>query len=46
MEKFGERRFENKNYYIGEFKNGRYHGRGVLLYPAEKKWVIGDFRDG
>jgi hypothetical protein len=30
---FGERHFENGNYYIGEFKNDEFHGLGVLIYP-------------
>lgn len=43
---FGERHFNNGNYYIGEFKDGKYNGRGVLIYPKEKKWTYGDYYNG
>lgn len=46
MHKFGERHFQNKNYYLGEFDKGKLHGRGILMYPLEKKWVLGEFVEG
>lgn len=33
LENFGERLFENGNYYIGDFQNDKFHGIGVLIYP-------------
>ena len=31
--------------YVGDFKNGKYHGRGVLTHPRGDN-VIGEFKDG
>ena len=33
IEIFGERHFDNGNYYIGEFKEDKFQGRGILVYP-------------
>lgn len=46
MEKYGEKHFENGNYYVGGFKNGLFEGYGMLVYPSESKWVYGVYRKG
>ena len=43
---FGERHFENGNYYIGEFKLGKFEGKGLLIYPKEMKWTYGLYKNG
>ena len=41
---FGEAIEQNGNY-IGEFKNGKYHGKGIYTSKRNSKFV-GEFRDG
>ena len=35
----------NKNYYIGEFKNGKFHGYGEIRY-ANSEIIQGIFENG
>lgn len=43
---FGEKHFSNGNFYIGNFINNTFHGKGVLVNPKEKKWTIGEYSNG
>jgi hypothetical protein len=45
LENYGERYFTNGNYYIGQFEDDRFSGKGLMMYPeeAEGKWVYGEF---
>ena len=43
---FGEKHFNNGNYYIGNFINNVFHGRGVLVENKEKKWTSGIYENG
>jgi hypothetical protein len=38
--------FKNKNFYVGEFKNGIFEGNGVLKNHEKRNWVSGYFHDG
>jgi hypothetical protein len=33
------------NKYVGEFRDGKFHGQGAYIYASGDKWV-GEFRDG
>ena len=35
----------NEREYIGEWKDGKYHGQGILTYPNGQK-IVGEFEDG
>lgn len=42
----GEKRYQNGNLYIGEFKNNVFQGRGLLFNTQKNNWVKGMFKDG
>ena len=46
MHVFGEKIFTNGNKYVGEFDHGQFNGFGILISPAEMKWVYGRFLQG
>ena len=42
---FGTFASPNGNHYVGEWKNGKTHGKGVCTTPSGNKYV-GEFKDG
>ena len=42
---FGIWNSANGNKYVGEFKNGKYHGQGTFIYVSGDKYV-GEFKNG
>ena len=42
---FGEVTLPTLTKYVGEFKDGHYHGQGTLTHPDTEKYV-GQFKDG
>ena len=43
LNEFGCLTFKNGNYYIGQINNGKFHGRGLLVHPSDKKWTYGTY---
>ena len=41
---FGDGKVQPK--YMGEIKNGKIHGLGVLTYPYDGKSILGEWKDG
>ena len=39
-------KFKNKSYYQGEFKDGKFHGRGKLVDTFNELTITGDFKLG
>ncbi|MDA7843385.1 hypothetical protein N9A26_00060 [bacterium] len=37
---------EEGNRYVGEFKDGRYHGKGTFIYKAHGSKYVGDWKNG
>lgn len=42
----GEKWFKNGNYYIGDFKDNVFEGRGILKNSEKNNWVLGCFCKG
>lgn len=42
---FGEAWFPHGQNYVGEFRNGRPHGRGTMSYPGSNQYV-GEWQEG
>ncbi len=42
----GEKWFKNGNFYVGDFKDGIFEGKGVLKNCEKNNWVHGVFCKG